>query len=302
MNPEPPHIFTLTCNLLAERTLTFGHWSPGKTQRANAEFFQVGGKGINVVKMLHRLGPPATALCFTGGPAGTECEDWLRSSGFRFKTFPTAIPTRAGTVVRGGGFPETTFLGLDVPLDAGAIRSCADFLDQQAEGSILAVCGSVPGWGSPEFDILRDVLHHWPERGPLMVDTYGPPLAWLANEAVTLLRVNRAELQSLYPDDREATTSDLLQATRERFGALCWVVSDGPNPVWFMNDHDAPEAMQAPQVQEISPTGSGDVMLACILHARYHRGMGWRDAVAGSLPYASANAAHPGVAEFPEPE
>ena len=42
-------------------------------------------------------------------------------------------------------------------------------------------------------------------------------------------------------------------------------------------------------------------MLACVLHARFHRGLTWRDAVAWSLPYASANAAHPGVAEFPDP-
>jgi hypothetical protein len=43
-----PHIFTLTGNLLAERTLTFPAWSAGRTQRATAETFQVGGKGINM--------------------------------------------------------------------------------------------------------------------------------------------------------------------------------------------------------------------------------------------------------------
>ena len=40
----PPPIFTLTGNLLAERTLTFDAWSAGRTQRATAESFQVGGK------------------------------------------------------------------------------------------------------------------------------------------------------------------------------------------------------------------------------------------------------------------
>jgi fructose-1-phosphate kinase PfkB-like protein len=54
-------------------------------------------------------------------------------------------------------------------------------------------------------------------------------------------------------------------------------------------------------VRQVSPTGSGDVMLAGVLFARLHHGMSWRDAVAWSLPYAAANAAHPGVAEFPLP-
>ena len=57
----------------------------------------------------------------------------------------------------------------------------------------------------------------------------------------------------------------------------------------------------SPRVRQVSATGSGDVMLACILHARFHRGLSWRDAVIAALPYAAANAAHPGVAEFPEP-
>ena len=65
-----PHIFTLTGNLLAERTLNFASWRAGKTQRATAESFQVGGKGINVSKMLNRLQAPNTALCFAGGAPG----------------------------------------------------------------------------------------------------------------------------------------------------------------------------------------------------------------------------------------
>jgi 1-phosphofructokinase len=302
MSAEPPHVFTLTCNLLAERTLTFEHWAGGKTQRAKAESFQVGGKGINVVKMLQRLGTPATALCFTGGPTGAECEAWLRASRLCCQIFSTAIPTRAGTVIRAGGVPETTFLGPDAPLDAAAIRACAGFLRKQPAGSILAVCGSVPGWESSGFDVLREILQHWPERNTLVADTYGPPLGWLANQGAAFLRVNRSELQTLFPDARNSPTGELLRAARGRFRALRWAVSDGGGPVWFMDDNREPEKFTPPQVQEISATGSGDVMLACILHGRFHRGLGWRDAVESSLPYAAANAAHPGIAEFPDPE
>ena len=93
-----PHVFTLTGNLLAERTLEFDTWSPGRTQRATREAFQVGGKGINVSKMLTRLGVANTALCFVGGPTGAECEGWLRRRDFSFHAFPTTTPTRTGTV------------------------------------------------------------------------------------------------------------------------------------------------------------------------------------------------------------
>jgi fructose-1-phosphate kinase PfkB-like protein len=297
-----PHILTLTGNLLAERTLEFDTWASGHTQRARRESFQVGGKGINVSKMLMRLGAPNTALCFIGGATGAECEAWLRTKTFPLRAFPTAAPTRTGTVVRGRGHAETTFLGLDAAPDAAALRACAEFLSTQPGGTVLAICGSLPGWDSADFDPLRTVLHRWPERGPLVVDTYGPPLAWFANETAALVKVNRTELTTLFPPtDQKKPAAELLRLGRDRFRAKRWAITDGGAPVWFMDEHKEPEPIAAPVVEQVSATGSGDVMLACTLHARYHRGLSWRDAVAWSLPYAAANAAHPGVAEFPEP-
>src|SRR5437016_3390897 len=117
--PPSPHFYTLTGNLLAERTLEFAHWEPGHLQRAQRETFQVGGKGINVSKMLNRLGAANTALCFTGGATGDECEAWLHERKFVFRAFRGARATRAGTVVRDatGRQRETTFLGPDAPPD-----------------------------------------------------------------------------------------------------------------------------------------------------------------------------------------
>ena len=297
-----PHIFTLTGNLLAERTLGFESWAPGKTQRATAESFQVGGKGVNVSKMLNRLGAPNTALCFTGGTTGQACEAWLTERKINYRSFATTAGTRAGTVVRGGSQPETTFLGPDVPPDAAAIRACAESLDGQPAGAVLAVCGSLPGWESSDYDVLRDVVHRWPERGSLVVDTYGAALRWFVNEGVALIRVNRRELETLFtPAEQKLSGGELLRIARDRHRALRWAVTDGKAPVWFIADHHDPESIPSPTVREVSPTGSGDVMLACVLHARFHRSLSWRDAVIWALPYAAANAAHPGVAEFPDP-
>jgi hypothetical protein len=53
-------------------------------------------------------------------------------------------------------------------------------------------------------------------------------------------------------------------------------------------------------VREISPTGSGDVLFAVVLHSLFIRRESLRQALERALPLAAANAAHPGVAEFPE--
>jgi fructose-1-phosphate kinase PfkB-like protein len=292
-----PHIFTLTGNLLAERTLTFSTWSTGRTQRATAESFQVGGKGINVAKMLARLGAHHTALCFTGGPSGDECFASLHASGRAFHNFPSATPTRSGTVVRAPGQPETTFLGPDAPPDALALFACAAFLDAQPDGQVLAVCGSFPGWDSDDFNPLRAALTRWAARGVLVVDTYGPPLAWFVTQPVALIKINADEFQALAGQ----APATVVPAVATPATVRRWIVSDGPRQLWLRDEHGTTSTFTPPVVREVSATGSGDVLLACILHGWINLGFSTAAAVQFALPYAAANAAHPGIAEFPEP-
>lgn len=285
-----PVIFTLTGNLLAERTLEFASWSPGRTQRARRESFQVGGKGINVSKMLGRLGVPNTALCFTGGATGAECDAWLARSRLVHRSFPSTTPTRAGTVVRGplGTWDapgETTFLGPDAPPGADAIRACADFLATQPDGALLALCGSMPGWSDASFDPLRTVLRRWLERGTLAIDTYGPPLVELATWPVHLVKINA--------DERASLSTAIAGLPVQR-----WIVTDGPRDVWLRDRDGASCTLTPPATKEVSATGSGDVLFACVLEQLFLRGASLSAAVAAALPYAAANAGHPGVAEF----
>lgn len=306
MTPDPA-ILTLTGNLLWERTLDFPDWAPGRTQRATGDSFQVGGKGINVSKMLRRLGVPSRALCFTGGATGDDCAAWLRAQGFDFHGFASDRPTRLGLVVRGGAHPETTFFSPDAPPSADALRACADYLDAQPAGRILAVCGSLPGWSEPRFDPLRAALERWMARGALAVDTYGPPLAWFIARPVALLKINATELRSLLP--AASTSAPLsppaligtLAAEPAHWAARAWIVTDGPQAVWYRDGANPSRSIQPPAVREVSPTGSGDVLFACLLHAHFVEGRSLGDALAYALPFAAANAAHPGVADFPLP-
>ncbi|MEO6876558.1 MAG: PfkB family carbohydrate kinase [Opitutaceae bacterium] len=298
----PAPIFTLTGNLLAERTLEFADWSVGGTQRAQRESFQVGGKGINVSKMLERLGAPTTALCFAGGSTGADSAFWLTRQKFCCHVFPTANATRIGIVVRGGSQPETTFFSPDVPPDPAAIRACADYLDAQPRGQVLALCGSVPGWAAPDFDPVRAALIRWLEGGHLAADSYGPPLAWLAAQPLALIKINATELRTLFPaESAQATTPELIRLAAQRWPVQRWIVTDGPGPVWFSSGSEKPVSLAPPRVQEVSATGSGDVLFALVLERVFLRGLSLPDAIAQALPYAAANAGHAGVADFPLP-
>jgi fructose-1-phosphate kinase PfkB-like protein len=298
-----PHIHTLTGNLLWEQTLDFADWSPGRTQRAAGAAFQVGGKGINVSRMLNRLGAPNTALLFAGGFAGAACRSWLRSQGFPFRAFRASRPTRTGVVVRGGRLPETTFLGPDAAPGRAAVRACAAHLDSRPRGGVLALCGSFPGWKDSSFDPLRRSIERWMARGMVVADTYGSPLEWFAARPVDLIKINRVEFDGLVPagPGRGTPIVGRLREARRRWPARAWVVTDGGRPVHLADERGPVAALAPPRIREVSPTGSGDILLACLIHGRLNLGMSWREALAFALPRASANAAHPGVAAFPDP-
>ncbi len=294
-----PHLFTLTGNLLAERTLEFPDWHAGRTQRAVREVFHTRGKGVNVSNMLTRLGAPTTALIFAGGASGAESAAWLRQRGIAYQVFTTQAPSRTGTVIWSDRQLETTFLGPDVPPDAAAVSACAAWLDAQADGQVLALCGSFPGWSDASFDPLRAALERWAHRGVLVADAYGPPLGWLAQLPLTLVKINRQEFDAFRPGAGDVAAR--LQQAGTALPVQAWIVTDGPGSLWLARPGEAPREFRPPVLREVSPTGSGDVFLAALLHGHWHLGLAWPEAIAYALPFAAANAAHPGVADFELP-
>ena len=297
-----PHLYTLTGNLLAERTLEFKDWDIGRTQRAAGERFHTRGKGINVSNMLTRLGAPNTALLFAGGAPGAESEAWLRQRGIACRVFATQAPSRTGTVIWSGTRPETTFLGPDVAPDAAALTACADWLDGVPAGQVLALCGSFPGWAGAGFAPVRGAIERWLQRGVVVADAYGPPLAWLARLPLTLVKINRQEFDTFAPPAAPGIPlPERLRQVRATHPVRNWIVTDGAASIWLAPPAGEPVEFQPPRLREVSPTGSGDVLFAGLLQAHFQLSQPLPDAIRQALPFAAANAAHPGVADFPLP-
>jgi 1-phosphofructokinase len=299
-----PKILTLTTNLLAETTLEYPRWEKGKTHRATGQSFQVGGKGINVVKMLARLSAPATALCFPGGDSGRQCERWLIENEIEFQPFPTPRETRIGSVVRVPGEPETTFLGIDSSVDPESVTACCDTLAAQPPGTRLALCGIIRNWEDPAWDKLREELRIWNGHQTLAADTYGPPLRWIAELGASLIKINRVEFSSLVGDVELAPADlpDALSGAVESFPVNRWVVSDGAADIWHIERGSDPRSFSPPKIEEVSPTGSGDILFAGILDGLLNRGFTLSRAIELGARLASVSAARPGIADFPNGE
>ncbi|MCC5806724.1 MAG: hypothetical protein JJU00_10395 [Opitutales bacterium] len=296
-------LVTLTGNILAEFTAEYADDTRGKTHRARADSFQTGGKGINVARMAQRLGLPATAVYIAGGPVGGLCEAWLRGQPFRSRRVDAPADARAGWVVRTPGGAETTYLGADRPVDPPVWRKAVEAA-RPGEDTAAALCGSVPGWTAEHTAAVSEIW--FPDgtpdgtpAGPAYLDTYGKPLAELAVLPWTAVKINLDEFERLEgADPADGTMEARLRRIAATSAAQTWIVTDGGNPVSVLSRDEGYFQRQPPDIQLVSPTGSGDVFLATLIAERA-RGASLRKACAEALRLSAANAAHPGVAEFP---
>ncbi len=286
-------IHTFTANLLWETTFFVESWEPGSTVRATHAAVQVGGKGINVSKMLNRLGARNEAICFPGGAVGDQCLSWLKKLGFDVRPFPASAETRTGLTVRSPSVPETCFLGIDQPLDPDAINACCRHLMSLPEGDVLAICGSIPGWEQPIFDPLREALDSVLSQLVVVVDTYGPPLAWFTKKPVALIKVNGREFSQLTPYGIPAALHAVKSAG---LPPRAWIVTNGPHKTKGLDSGHGYWEKMSPPVDVVSPVGSGDIFLAVLLHAHFNLGMPLADAADEAIPHAAANSASPGIA------
>lgn len=293
-------VITLTGNLLAEWTIEVVRMQPGTTHRAEKMGFQVGGKGINVSRILNHLGVETEAHGFAGGALAAHCSNWLEQYGLAHRFYPLGSGVRPGMVVRESGNPgaaETTFLGLDLVIPTPSWETALEEITRE-DPAWLAICGSIPGWQKNWLDPVARMLEE--KQVHICVDTYGPPLEDLVTLPVDLVKVNRKELERLLPEMSGSNTLDLLAEISETSPVHNWIITDGPNPILAAFENGDLYEVTPAVVDEVSAMGSGDTFLAAVLQESI-AGSGPVDMLQQAAACATANAASPGIADFELP-
>jgi fructose-1-phosphate kinase PfkB-like protein len=291
-------VITLNGNLLAEWTFDLKSVTLGTTHRAEEMTFQVGGKGINVARILKRLGSDSLALGFAGGPMADLCTDWLENNSIPHKFFPLEAGVRPGVAIREnkGQSPETTFLGQDLPIPATSWKAACQFVEQ-SRPKWLAISGSVPGWSK---SWVRNINQLADAGIKVALDSYGPPLADLIKLPLELVKINRNELELLFPDTAELPILQAIAHARKVSPVKNWIVTDGPRSMAAVFESGESFEVIPATIKEVSPTGCGDTFLAAILN-KWPKDGSHKEALSFASACASANAASKGIGDFPLP-
>jgi len=259
-------ITTVTLNPMLDKTVTVEAVTRGAISRATGVSMIVGGKGVNVSRQLRSLGEETVATGFIGGEIGSLLERLLDGEGIPHRFVRIAGMTREGvTYLEPGGTMTSVF----EPPGAVTAEEAERLLEEcraLAGKSDWVVCsGSSPSPGAD--DLFRTVVADCRSRGvPVVLDTYGGPLARGLESRPDLLKPNREEYEKTF-GTRLQGESDMVRAARHliALGVRYSLITDGARPFAAADGHGA-WIVTPPRVQAVDPTGSGDSMIAGILY------------------------------------
>ena len=157
-----------------------------------------GGGGLNVARVVHRLGGRGSALFPAGGAAGQWLTQHLEQSGLSAHALPVAQETRENFTVQARDTgAEYRFVLQGPTLSEEEWQANLDAVDQwSSELSFLVASGSLPP-GVPA-DFYARLARAARQRGVrLVLDSSGPALAAALQAGVFLVKPNLRELREL---------------------------------------------------------------------------------------------------------
>ncbi len=259
-------IVTVTLNPMLDKTVAVSGIAIGRITRAESVAMIVGGKGVNVSRQLFHLGTRSLATGFLGGEIGDLLGRLLSAEGLTHHFVRVAGMTREGVTYR---HADGTMTGVFEPphhvTEAEADALVAFCSRSVHRGDRVVCCGSSP---CPEADaVYAEIFRIARKAGAeTVLDSYGQAFREALATAPDVIKVNREECESAY-GVRLGDEPDICGAL-ERFlsaGVRCAVITDGPRLVYAATAGKRWK-ISPPAVRAVNPTGSGDSMLAAMLH------------------------------------
>ncbi|KVD89990.1 phosphofructokinase [Burkholderia stagnalis] len=254
-----------------------------------------GGGGINVARVIHRLGGDCVALYAAGGPTGHTLTALLEAEHLPAMRIGIAGETRENFCVHEtASGREFRFLMPGPSLAEAEWRdfgACLERMDPAPRYLVLS--GSLPA-GAPA-DLYAKLARAASGRGTrVVVDTAGPALQAALDAGVYLVKPSLGELSalagaSLEEDAACRLAGELVADGRAEIVALTL----GARGAWVVT-RDRALRLPGRQAAVCSTIGAGDSFVGGMVWA-LARGIGFDDACRYALAASAASVANPGT-------
>ncbi|WP_088006911.1 1-phosphofructokinase [Indiicoccus explosivorum] len=286
-------IYTCTFSPSIDYTTYLPSFKTGRLNRAQEVQLEPGGKGINVSRVLARLGSDSTALGLVGGFTGAFIKDFLEAEGIRTGFVQTDGTTRINVKIKAS--VETELNGPSPDVTEQQMKALQEKVANLAAEDWFVLAGSLPG-SVPDSFYEELAAYCQERRAHFVLDTSGPLLLRLVRQQPFLIKPNAEELGDLF--STEIRTAGQAAAHAQELveqGARHVIVSMGGEGAVLASEDGAFFA-EAPQGTVINTVGAGDSLVAGFISA-YADGADPVEAFRTGVASGSATAFRPDLCE-----
>ena len=283
-------ICTVTLNPALDKTVEIPGLAVDSVNRITTMRTDPGGKGINVSKVIDKLGGKSVATGILGGDTGNAIRSALEAMGlttsFRFVEGETRTNLK---VIDPVNHTNTDINEPGVTVSEGILNEfLAEVTGMLTAGDIVVLSGSLPK-GAP-----KDTYYTWVKScreagAKVILDADGELLAEGLKASPYLVKPNNHELSGLIgralttPEELEQAARDLM----DRYGIARVVVSMGSEGALYVTGKETIYA-EGLKVPVGSTVGAGDSVVAALAVAE-ESGMGLEETVRPSTATGAAN-------------
>jgi len=262
-------IYTCTITPSLDYTTYLPEFQTGKLNRADEVYYYPGGKGINVSRVLRRLGINNIAMGFAGGFTGDYIEKFLRDEGIQTDFIATENITRINVKIKTNEETELNGPGPFIAETAQQqlLRKTKNF--KKNDWFVLA--GHVPESIPTLF--LKELIETCNDIGVRFVlDSSGPALKELVQMKPFLIKPNEQELGELFGVEIKTKEYALYYAKKlVDQGVQHVIVSMGGEGALLVTKELALSA-EAPKGTVVNTVGAGDSLVSGFIASFYKDG------------------------------
>ena len=146
------NVLTITLNPAIDVSTTIPSLLPEKKLRCSAPLFEPGGGGVNVSRVLHKLGYSSIAMFMAGGHTGKFFTSLVEKEGIETLVVSIEGSTRQNLIVHDASNDLQYRFGMPGPaIQENEWRHCLDRLREVKDFTYAVISGSNPSGVPPEF-------------------------------------------------------------------------------------------------------------------------------------------------------
>ncbi len=261
-------ITTVTLNPAIDKVVEINDMALGKVHRISKQVMSLGGKSINVARILQGLETETKAVCFLGKNNLDEVKSMAQSQGIPLASIEVDGYTRTNVkVVEPDQGYRTTDLneqGFAIPKEK--LDAMTEMIKKEAASSdAIVLSGSLPK--GVEKDYYKFLTNELKNITQVIVDADGEVLNSSMEAGPFMIKPNIHELESAVGKELKST-EDIITVSREllkEHGMTYILVSLGEDGAILVGESSVLSAKALP-VEAVSTVGAGDTMLAGFIY------------------------------------